>query len=147
MRDSLTPSSRLQMKRRGFKPDGRTFGSLMGAFAKVHNWKTRPKLLQNVHTAYENYLTYLEAVRNHNPDSPEQSVIPINAYLHVLSKAKQYQRMFDVYNNMDSLRITPDRVTFTTMLIALGEQSYSAGGLEDEAQAQAGPGSHAGLSQ
>ena len=115
------------MKRRGLKPVLRTFTTLMAAFMKVPSWEDRTKLLQNVHKTYDNFLEYVELVKSHNPESPEYSVAPINAYLSILSRANQQQRMFDVYNSLDqSGPLSPDTITYTVMFGALGHSSTMA---------------------
>ncbi|RPD67095.1 hypothetical protein L226DRAFT_452414 [Lentinus tigrinus ALCF2SS1-7] len=125
-----------EMKRRGFKPDSRSFATLLGAFTKVPDWSERGKLLQNVHKAYKSFIEYTELVKSHNPNSPELSVIPINAYLTVLSKAGQWQQMFDVYNTMeDSGPLSPNAVTYTIMIKSFGARSQLQQGDDPEAQA------------
>ena len=99
----------------------------MAAFMKVPSWEDRTKLLQNVHKTYDNFLEYVELVKSHNPESPEYSVAPINAYLSILSRAHQQQRMFDVYNSLDqSGPLSPDTITYTVMFGALGHSSTMA---------------------
>ncbi|PIL37213.1 hypothetical protein GSI_00906 [Ganoderma sinense ZZ0214-1] len=126
----------IDMKRRGLKPVLRTFTTLMGAFMRVQSWEDRTKLLQNVHKTYENFLEYVELVKNHNPQSPEYSVAPINAYLSILSRANQRQRMFDVYNSLDqSGPLSPNIITYTVMLGALGYSSMVTPGDDPAAPA------------
>ncbi len=123
------------MKRRGFKPVLRTFTSLMGAFLRVPSWEERTKLLQNVHKTYDNFLEYIELVKTHDPESPECSIAPINAYLSILSRAGQQQRMFDVYNALDqSGPLAPTIVTYTVVCGALGHSSMATHGDTPEAQ-------------
>ena len=121
---TLCLTTQSQMKRRGFRPTLRTFTSLMGAFIRVPSWKERTKLLQNVHKTYDNFLEYIELVRGHNPQSPECNIAPINAYLSILSRAGQQQRMFDVYNSLDqSGPLAPTAITYTVVLGGLGHSS------------------------
>ncbi|KAI1796320.1 hypothetical protein LXA43DRAFT_880376 [Ganoderma leucocontextum] len=118
----------IDMKRRGIKPILRTFTSLMAAFLRVPSWEDRTKILQNVHKTYDNFLEYIELVKGHNPDSPEYSIAPINAYLSILARAGQQQRMFDVYNSLDSGPLAPTNITYTVVLGALGHSSMATPG-------------------
>lgn len=123
------------MKRRGFKPNLRTYGSLMAVYQKISSWTERTKLLQNVHKAYESYLEYLSTVREYNSNSPELSISPINSYLAVLSRAEQWQRMYDVYHSLDSIHLSPDHFTYTVMLYTLGNRSTRQRGEHSQVQA------------
>ncbi|KAI0719488.1 hypothetical protein C8T65DRAFT_736436 [Cerioporus squamosus] len=124
-----------EMKRRGFKPDTRAYATLMAAFTRVTDWSERGKLLQNAHKAYKSYVEYTELVKSHNPNSPELTVIPINAYLTVLSKAGQWQQMFDVYNALDEDGpLSPGAITYTIMLKSFGARSQQQRGDDPEAQ-------------
>ncbi|KAI0677483.1 hypothetical protein C8Q78DRAFT_1159874 [Trametes maxima] len=125
----------LDMKRRGFKPILTTYATLMGAFNKVDSWEGRTKLLQDVHKIYESYLEYIATVKEHNPQSPEISTMPCNAYIQILSRAGDYQRMFDVYNGMDAEGpFSPDRITYTNMLRAMYSRGVSASGDDEQIQ-------------
>ncbi|TBU49598.1 hypothetical protein BD309DRAFT_1076355 [Dichomitus squalens] len=126
----------IEMKRRGFKPALRTYTTLMSVFTKVPSWEDRSKLIQNVHKTYENYLAYIELVKGHNPKSPEYSVAPINAYLSILGRVGEHQRMFDVYNALDeSGPFSPTSVTYTVVLRALGLHSTAARGDTEQGRA------------
>ena len=122
------------MKRRGFKPDSRTYATLLAAFSRVPDWTDRGKLLQNAEKAYKSYIEYTDLVKSHNPNSPELSVIPINAFLTVLSRSGQWQRMFDVYNALDDDGpLSPDAVTYTIMIKSFGTRSQLRRGDDPEA--------------
>ncbi|TFK94738.1 hypothetical protein K466DRAFT_475771 [Polyporus arcularius HHB13444] len=125
-----------EMKRRGIKPDMRAYATLMAAFTKVTDWSTRGKLLENAHKAYKNYVEYTDLVKSRNPNSPELSVIPINAYLTVLSKAGQWQQMFDVYNALDDDGpLSPGPITYTIMLKSFAARSQQQRGDDPDTQA------------
>ncbi|KAI0650675.1 hypothetical protein C8Q79DRAFT_899998 [Trametes meyenii] len=125
----------LDMKRRGFKPILSTYATLMGAFNKVDSWAERTKLLEDVHKVYENYLEYVSTVKEHNPRSPEISTMPCNAYIQILSRAGDYRRMFDAYNGMDEEGpLSPDRITYTTMLRGMYYRGLFASGDKEEIQ-------------
>ncbi|KAJ8461975.1 hypothetical protein ONZ51_g11205 [Trametes cubensis] len=105
-----------EMKRRGFKPNLRTYATLMGEFISVNSWAERTKMAEDVHKIYRSFLEYIDTVKAHNPSSPEISVLPVNAYIRVLSKMGDYQRMFDVWNALDEEGpFSPDAYTYTNM--------------------------------
>ncbi|KAI0750872.1 hypothetical protein C8Q80DRAFT_1099970 [Daedaleopsis nitida] len=135
-RHQLAWSLFIEMKRRGFKPNSRTYATMLSCMSKVVDWSDRSKLLENAHKLYDGYLAYAETVKDHNPSSPERSLYPINSYLSVTSKARDWQRMFDVYNSLlDSDVLQPDAVTYTIMLSGLGTRSSLERGNGEAAQA------------
>ncbi|KAI0375704.1 hypothetical protein BV20DRAFT_984638 [Pilatotrama ljubarskyi] len=121
----------IEMKRRGFKANSSTYATLMSMFLKVDSWRDRGKLLLCVHKVYDSYMEYMAAVKEHNPQSPELSTVPINAYIQVIGKAGQHQRAFDVYNALDEEGpLAPDRITYTNMFRGIYLRGSVAG--EDE---------------
>ncbi|KAI0776054.1 hypothetical protein BD413DRAFT_469635 [Trametes elegans] len=108
----------IDMKRRGIKPTGRTFGTLFSAFSKVDSWEKRPKLIQSMDSVYKSFLQFIDDVKAHNPGSPilSEALWSINAYLLALSKAGEYQRAFDVFNALDEDGpLSAEKVTYTIM--------------------------------
>ncbi|OSD04313.1 hypothetical protein PYCCODRAFT_1476342 [Trametes coccinea BRFM310] len=123
----------VEMKRRGFKPTLYTYTTLMAAFMKVESWETRTKLYDSVHKTYQYYLDFVNAVKEHNPTSPQISVAPINGYIGVLSRAGDYQRVFDVWNSMDEEGpLAPDAKTYTSLFLTCIRRAQSAD--KEEAQ-------------
>lgn len=130
------PTEQGQMKRRGFKPDMRSYSTLLGAYSKITDWSNRSKILQNAHKAYESYIEYVDTVKAHNPDSPELSIVPINAYLLILSRSRQWQKMFDVYNMLsDHDVLQPNNITYTVMISAHAYRNMNETA-DDDASAQ-----------
>ncbi|KAI0832487.1 hypothetical protein BC628DRAFT_1335602 [Trametes gibbosa] len=122
----------VDMKRRGFKTNLSTYGSLMAAFNKVDSWHNRSKLFCAVQNVYKHYLDYIATVKEHNPSSPEISVVPINIYITILSKNGNYSEAFDVYNALEEEGpLSPDLITYTTMLRTMYRRSLM---VEDEEQ-------------
>ncbi|KAH9899807.1 hypothetical protein C8Q73DRAFT_639742 [Cubamyces lactineus] len=117
----------IEMKRRGFKPNLRTYATLMGEFSAVQSWTERTKMAEDVHKVYQSFLDYINTVRTHNPSSPEISVMPINAYIRTLSRMGDYQRMFDVWNALDEEGpFSPDAFTYTSMFKAMYMRGFAA---------------------
>ncbi|KAI0638250.1 hypothetical protein C8Q77DRAFT_1046976 [Trametes polyzona] len=123
----------IEMKRRGFKPTLRTFGSVMGAFAKVDSWEGRHKVFRSVHKVYEDYLEYVATAKEHNPDSPEISPGPVSAFITICSKAGDYKTAFDAYNSLDEEGpFSPNIVTYTGMFRMMYRRASARDGESEE---------------
>lgn len=108
------------MKRRRFIPNLATYTTLMKVYSKIQNWATHHKRLETVHKVYTQFLEYLAAVRETNPQSPEISPNPVNIYIAILGRAGDYQRLFDVYNSLDDDGpFSPNHFTYTSMFKAM----------------------------
>ncbi|CDO76250.1 hypothetical protein BN946_scf184470.g8 [Trametes cinnabarina] len=119
----------IEMKRRGFKPNLITFATLMGAFAKISSWEKHTKLYESVHKTYQAFLDFIDAVKEHNPQSPQIAVAPVDAYIRVLARAADYQRAFDVWNALDEDGpLSPGIRTYSAMLFVCCLRGQTASG-------------------
>lgn len=109
----------VQMKRRGFIPNFRTYSTLFGGYSNsgIRDWEHRTKQVELLATLHNNYLEYAAEVREREPSSPELSTAPTRAYLRILGYAGDFQRMFDVFNAMDKEGpLAPDQSIYRAML-------------------------------
>lgn len=105
------------MKRRGYKPNLRTYHTLLSGYAKDSSVAVRPSSLARAQKVYDQYKTYcLSLPRN----SAELSPKPANDYLTTLNNAGQIQAMYDVFWEMPATgKLAPDLVTFTILINAV----------------------------
>ncbi|KIK68173.1 hypothetical protein GYMLUDRAFT_69175 [Collybiopsis luxurians FD-317 M1] len=110
----------IDMKRRGHRPNTRTFQTLMNGLARIENWDAHTKQLEHAHLVYKAFMRHVEHVKQHDPSSAEISVGPLAAYVKILGGAELHQEIFDVYYSLDSEGpFSPDHLLFTAMFQAL----------------------------
>ncbi|KZT12775.1 uncharacterized protein LAESUDRAFT_753819 [Laetiporus sulphureus 93-53] len=120
------------MKRRGFRPDIRTFYTMFGGYMSVKDWSRYTLQLQNVHSLFEEYQVYIEETRQHSPHGGHISVAPINAYIMILSNVGDYQKMMDVYSEMEEAGpLAPNHYTFANLFNAIAEKKRTSSAPED----------------
>ena len=106
-----------QMKRRGFVPNCRTYQHMLQGYAHIRNWDLHPKQLENAHKIFRSYEERMRALQKEDPRHPELNSSPYTCYIEILSSARLYQEMFDVYNSMDEEGpLSPNHYTFSTLL-------------------------------
>ncbi|KAF9513260.1 hypothetical protein BS47DRAFT_1362592 [Hydnum rufescens UP504] len=120
----------IDMKRRGFKANIRTYFTLLSGWAKAEHREITPRQLERAKTVFGEYIDYMAAVKAKDPASPELGNKPVNEYLSILNRARLYQTMFDVFYGMEkSGPLAPDQFTFTVMINAIGSRkALHAGG-------------------
>ncbi|KAF5393610.1 hypothetical protein D9757_000025 [Collybiopsis confluens] len=119
----------IDMKRRGHRPNTRTFQTLMNGISRIDNWDAYPKQLSHAQTIYQAFIRHVASVKQHDPSSTELSVAPIASYMKILGAAAVHQDMFDVYYSLDSDGVlTPDHFLFTAMFQALSVQPTTESG-------------------
>jgi pentatricopeptide repeat protein len=92
---------------------------MMKGYRSVENWEPLSKILENVHTVYEEYLEHANGLKK--IDTPDSSAF--NMYLRVLGKAGLFQKMFDVFNQMhDEGPFIPQGRTYVEMLVELSDR-------------------------
>ncbi|KAH9938590.1 uncharacterized protein B0H18DRAFT_967898 [Fomitopsis serialis] len=135
----------IDMKRRGFVPNIKTYATMFAAFIAVKDWTLHAKLLQQVGKLHDDYLKYAAHFKVVDPASDELSTAPTRAYLRILGTAGQHQLMFDVFNAMDEEGpMAPDLLVHSAMLqavcmrhpIGLSPDAQSAVRKENAAQAK-----------
>lgn len=107
------------MKRRGFKPNLRTYHTLLSGYAKappavLTQAQGTMERAQNIYNQYKLYCDQLP------PNSTQRSSTPTNDYLRILAKSGQYEAMFEVFRDMPPTGpFSPDLVTFTELINAI----------------------------
>ncbi|KAG7096967.1 hypothetical protein E1B28_004364 [Marasmius oreades] len=110
----------IDMKRRGFGPNTRTFITMLNGYSRIENWKNYPKQLRHTKSLYEAFQRHLEYVKDRDPTSAELDISAIASYIRILGCAGLNQEIFDVCYAMDSSGpLSPNHIIFTAMFRAL----------------------------
>lgn len=104
------------MKRRGFKPNTRTFHTLLSGFGAATE-KLQDSDLLRAEKIHEQFQAYCEA---QTPGSPNLDVLPTNDYLRVLNNGRDSKAMFRLFWSMPTTGpLSPDLFTFTELIRAI----------------------------
>ncbi|KAH9943380.1 uncharacterized protein BXZ73DRAFT_40800 [Epithele typhae] len=110
----------IDMKRRHFKPNTRTFSALAAGLATVTDWENHPSLLELAHSAFDDYWALMQEIKTNDSTSPELALNPFNAFLRLFTKAKQWQKALDLYNSLDDEGpLSPTHFTYSAVILAL----------------------------
>ncbi|GJJ15628.1 hypothetical protein Clacol_009906 [Clathrus columnatus] len=108
-----------EMKRRGVRPSIRTFGVLLQGYNQIEDWRNHSVQLKNVHSICDQLLRF---VKEEGQDE-EVNIIPFNSLIKIYGKTGQYQKMYDIYNELDKKGpLAPDIYTFTILLNAIANR-------------------------
>jgi hypothetical protein len=119
----------VQMKRRGFMPNVRTYATMMSGYANVDDWGSLTKQLELVHSIYGQLKQHLERARNAVDEPAGDSgtpfiLYPIALYISILGKAGKYQRAFDVFHELDTDGpLAPDPKIYSSLLGVLADRA------------------------
>ena len=126
-----------QMKRRGFKPTTGTFATLMAGYVGIEDWRMYTMQLENVHTIMRSFAEHAKVSKQDPALAFELDVKPINMYITILGDAREYQKMFDVFNEMDkSGWLAPTSRTYSNLFSALAERIHVPGSSREALGAQ-----------
>lgn len=115
------------MKRRGFSPTTRTYATLFNGLARIESWHSYTKQLKNAESIYTYFMRHLQSVQKDDPRSPELDISPLAAYIRILGEAGEYQKIFDVYYELDpSGPLAPNHLIFTAMFSAIARFNAAA---------------------
>ncbi len=122
------------MKKRGFKPNLRTFHTLLAGFRRAGDpvkglTSTQMDRARNL---FGQYQRYQQTVQASNMASNELGLQPVNEYISILASSHLYQEIFDVFYSLDKTGpLSPDQYVFSRMILALGKRkALHAGGTE-----------------
>jgi hypothetical protein len=119
----------VQMKRRGFIPNIRTYATMMSGYATVDDWEPCPKQLELVHSLYGHLKQHIERTDNLIDDPAGESGVsfvlyPIALYISILGKAGSYQKAFDVFHGLDTDGpLAPHPKIYSSLLSVLADRT------------------------
>ncbi|KAJ7591058.1 hypothetical protein C8J56DRAFT_749740, partial [Mycena floridula] len=124
------------MKRRGIRPNIRTYQSMLSGYAKIEDWSRHPKQLKNVHALYDAYRSLrTPQPEGNDADAAENLTAPLTSYFTILGANGLQQKMFDIYYELDKTGpMAPNHFVFASMFRAL---CAKAGGSSIEKAASA----------
>ena len=89
------------MKRRGFRPNVRTYNVLLTGLSRIESWEDRSVQFKHAQTLWQGFLQHIEQLKKINPQHKEISSNPAAFYISILADNKEYNTMFDVLNDLD----------------------------------------------
>jgi len=115
----------VQMKRRGFVPNVRTYATMMNGYAAVEDWEKFSKQLASVHSVYAQLKQHIEKPQTLEHDTAGASFVlyPISLYISILGKAGKYQKAFDVFHELDTEGpLAPHPKVYSSLLCVLADR-------------------------
>ncbi|KZP00158.1 hypothetical protein CALVIDRAFT_560755 [Calocera viscosa TUFC12733] len=113
----------IDMKRRGFKPIPSTWTILFQGFARRAADTREPiseLFMDRISSAYTQFTKVLEGLKDVNPFTVEQFIIPFNAYLDLLLAIGRHQELYNVFLSVEDYPpLKADAVTYAIVLRCL----------------------------
>ncbi|KAH9049717.1 hypothetical protein EDB84DRAFT_1390613 [Lactarius hengduanensis] len=125
----------VDMKRRGFVPNIRTYATMMSGYATVKDWEPLTKQLGFVHSTYGQLLQLLKTSNDLVEDRTSGTGVtssvqyPIALYISILGKAGNYQKALDVFHELDTDGpLAPHPKIYSSLLCLLADRGPTHGG-------------------
>ena len=90
-----------QMKRRGFRPNVRTYHVLLSGLSRIQDWEEHSVQFKNAQAIWRGFLHHIKYLKTFGPRHKEIRANPAAFYISILAANKQYNAMFDVLNALD----------------------------------------------
>lgn len=89
------------MKRRGFRPNVRTYNVLLSGLSRIENWEEYKVQFKNARNIWQSFIQHIEHLKGIDPKHDEISSNPAAFYITILAANEEYNTMFDVLNGLD----------------------------------------------
>ena len=89
------------MKRRGIRPNFRTYNVLLSGLSRIENWEKHSVQFKSAQALWQGFLRRIEHVKKIDPGHVEIRSNPAGFYISILAANKEYNAMFDVLNDLD----------------------------------------------
>ena len=89
------------MKRRGFKPNSRTYNVLFSGLSRIEDWKEYNVQFKNAQTLWQGFLQHIERLKKIDPNHTGITPNPAAFYISILTANGEYNAAFDVLNDLD----------------------------------------------
>lgn len=128
----------VDLKRRGFVPNVRTYCTMFTGYEQITDWTQYSKQLDNIHSLYEQYnrLAVQLSVEQKMHEDLYTDYVPAS-YISILGRAGHFQKAFDVFHELESDNSVPliptqsvfNRLTGIICMRALEHQKDSQGSI------------------
>ncbi|KAH9006750.1 hypothetical protein EDB86DRAFT_2793520 [Lactarius hatsudake] len=131
----------VDMKRRGFVPNIRTYATMMSGYATVEDWQPLTKQLRFVHSIHGQLLEQLKTSNDLAEDRTSGAGVtslvqyPIALYISILGKAGNYQKALDVFHELDTDGPLAPHPKVYSALLCLSADRVSTDDMEATTQA------------
>jgi len=117
------------MKRRGFRPNVRTYSVLLSGLSRIENWEEYKVQFKNAQALWQGYLQRIEQLKKINPKHNEIRSSPAAFYVTILAANKDYNAIFDVLNDLDEEGpFSPTEFTYAKMFQGIAYRTELASG-------------------
>ncbi|EJD48400.1 hypothetical protein AURDEDRAFT_183356 [Auricularia subglabra TFB-10046 SS5] len=89
-----------EMKRRGYHPNVRTYGTMLSGYATIDDWTNHTQTASCLHSVFQAYEEYASKLKGSPLEEQETNVIPVNNYLMCLAHMGDFDRMWQIFNAM-----------------------------------------------
>ncbi|KZV81170.1 hypothetical protein EXIGLDRAFT_844824 [Exidia glandulosa HHB12029] len=125
----------VEMKRRSFAPNARTYRVMLAGYSRIEGWEGRTMNRQQVKSVYDAYQAYLTSARKAsrvNADADKEvDIVPINYYLQCLGNMGDFTQMWDIFNALPADGPgAANAFTYATILARLAERRAPTSGEE-----------------
>lgn len=111
------------MKRRGLTPTTRTYQTMLSGLARIRRWSEHPQQLLNAHSLYQYCSRHLHSLKEAEPGHDGVDPTPIAHYIQILGDAGLYQKVFDVFYELDKEGpLAPNAMIFTAMFKVIAQR-------------------------
>lgn len=89
------------MKRRGFRPNVRTYNVLLSGLSRIEDWKGYKVQFENTRAIWRSFIQHVESLKKIDPKHSEICSNPAAFYILILAANNDYNSIFDVLNDLD----------------------------------------------
>ena len=117
------------MRRRGFRPNVRTYNVLLSGLSRIENWEEYEVQFKNAQALWRGFLQRIERLKKIDPGHTEIRSNPAAFYISILATNKEYNAMFDVLNDLDEEGpFSPTEFIYTRIFQGIAHRTQLAPG-------------------
>jgi len=117
------------MRRRGIRPNVRTYNVLLSGLSRIEDWEHYSVQFKNAQALWQGFLQRIEWLKKIDPRNGEIRSDPAAFYISILAANKDYNAMFDVLNDLDEEGpFSPTEFTYAKLFQAITYRTQLAPG-------------------
>lgn len=121
------------MKRRGFRPNFRTYNVLLSGLSRIDNWEEHSIQFKNAQALWRGFLERIESLKKINPEHEEIDPNPAGFYVWILGANKDYNAVFDVLKDLDEEGpFSPTEFIYSNILRCIAHRTQLAPGDKED---------------